>query len=90
MLFAVFVFILSSKGANQWQEHNVRTLGKSQGKLFTEAAVLKCILSNYFLETCRRFSRTSEKLALENYVVAHHKADKDHAKIFPSFFVCLI
>ena len=67
---AVFVFILSSKGANQLQ-----------GKFSTKTVVLKCISSNYFLEICRRFRTTSEKLAMENYVLAYHTANKDHNDI---------
>ena len=47
----------------------------------TEATVLKCIPSNSFLEICRSFRTTSEKLAQENYVLAYHTADKDQAKI---------
>ena len=46
-----------------------------------------------FLEICRSFRTTSEKLALENYVLAYQTADKDHVDIlhtvFPIFFcVC--
>ena len=33
------------------------------------------------LEIYRSFRATSEKLALENYVLAYHTADKDHADI---------
>ena len=52
---AMFVYILSSKGANQLQVLYIRTLGNIQGKFSTEAAVLKCITSNFFLETCRNY-----------------------------------
>ena len=47
----------------------------------TEAAVLKCIPSNFLVEICRSFRNTSEKLVLENYVSAYHTADKNQAKI---------
>ena len=47
----------------------------------TEAAVLKCIPSNIFLKIRRSFRTTSQKLVLENYVLAYHTADKDHAEI---------
>ena len=78
---AMFVYILSSKGANQLQVLYIRTLGNIQGKFSTEASVLKCIPRNIFMETCRSFRTTSEKLALENYVLAYHAADKNHAEI---------
>ena len=56
----------------------------------TEAAVLNCIPGTFFLEMCRSFRATSEKLVLENYVLAYHK---DHAKIFDLsfflFYLCL-
>ena len=94
---AVFVYILSSKGANQLQLLYIRTLGNIQGKFSTEAAVLRCIPSNFFLEACRNFRTTSEKLTLENYVLGYHTADEDLAEIlstvFASFlvyFLCLI
>ena len=80
-LVAVFVYILSSEGANQLQVLYVKTLANIQGNVFTEAAVLKCISRNFFLETCRRFRTTSKMLALENYVLAYHTADKDHTNI---------
>ena len=63
---AVFVFILSSKGANQLQ-----------GEFSIEAAVLKGISRNFILEICRRFRTTSEKLAMEKYVLAYHAATKN-------------
>ena len=78
---AMFVYILSSKGANQLQVLYIRTLGNIQGKFSTEASVLKCIPRNIFMETCRSFRTTSENLALENYVLAYHAADKNHAEI---------
>ena len=77
----VFVFILSSKGANQVQALYIRALGNIQGKFTTEAAVLKYISRNFVLEICRRFRTTSEKLALENHILAYHTADKYHANI---------
>ena len=52
---------LSSRGVNQLQ-----------GKFSYEAAVLKFYSSNFFLEVCRRFRTTSEKLTMENYVSAYH------------------
>ena len=42
---AVFVYILSSKGANQLQVLYIKTLGNVQWSFSTEAAVLKCIPS---------------------------------------------
>ena len=78
---AVFVYILSSKGANQLHVLYIRTLGNIREKFPTEATVLKCIPSNFFPETRRIFRTTSEKLALENYVLAFHRADKDCADL---------
>ena len=43
----VFVFILSSKGANQLQILYIRTLGNIQGKFTIEAAVFKCLPSKF-------------------------------------------
>ena len=45
----------------------------------TEAVVLNCIPGN-FIEICRSFRATSKKLVLENYALAYHTADKDHAE----------
>ena len=44
----LFVYILSSKGANQLQVLYIKTLGNIQGNFSTEAVVLKCILSIFF------------------------------------------
>ena len=70
---------------------NTRTFGNIQENFSTEAAVLKCIPSNFFLEICRSFRVKSEKLTLENCVLPYHAGDKDQAKIlqtvFPKFFV---
>ena len=41
----LFVYILSSKGANQLQVLYIKTLGNIQGNFSTEAAILKCIPS---------------------------------------------
>ena len=41
----LFVYILSSNGANQLQVLYIKTLGNIQGNFSTEAAVLKCISS---------------------------------------------
>ena len=41
----LFVYILSSKGANQLQVLYIKTLGNIRGNFSTEAAILKCILS---------------------------------------------
>ena len=76
---AVFLHILSSEGANQLQVLYIRTLGiilgKMQEKFSTESAVLKCILSNFILDTYRSFRETAEKVALENYDLAYHPAN---------------
>ena len=77
----VFVHILSSKGANQLHVLYIRTLGNIREKFSTEAAFLKCIPSNFLPGTRRSFRTTSEKLALENYVLAFHRDDKDCAEI---------
>ena len=53
----------------------------------TQAAALRCIPSNFFLEICRSWT-TSKKLVLENYVLAYHTADKDQAEILQDF-VCV-
>ena len=42
---ALFVHILSSKGANQLQVLYIKTLGNILRNVSTEAAILKCILS---------------------------------------------
>ena len=57
----------------------------------TEAAVLSCIPGTFFLEMfSESFRATSEKLVLENYVLAYHTSNKDHTKIFDlSFFFVL-
>ena len=79
---AVFVHILSTKGADQLQLLYIRTLGKIQGKFYTEAALLKCIPRNFSLEICTSFRTTCKKHPLENYILAYQRADKDHAEIF--------
>ena len=38
-------------------------------------------IQQFFLEIFRRFRRTSEKLAMENYVLAYHTANKDNNDI---------
>ena len=43
-----FVYILSSKGANQLQVIYINTLGNIQKNFSTEDVVLKCIPSNFF------------------------------------------
>ena len=54
-----------------------------------EAAILKCIPSNFFLKIFRCFRTTSKKLVQKYYVLTYHTANKDHAEIlqtvFPSF-----
>ena len=54
------------------QALNIKTLGNIQGSFSAEAAILKCIPSIFFLEIFRRFMKTSQKLALENFVLAYH------------------
>ena len=46
----LFVYILSSEGANQLQVLIIKTLGNIQGNCSTEATVLKCIPSIFFSE----------------------------------------
>ena len=77
---AVFVYFLSSKGANQLQVLYIRTLGNIQGNFPTEAA-LHCIPSNFSLEIYTSFRTTSKKHPLENYILAYHTAHKDHTEI---------
>ena len=72
----LFVYILSSKGTNQLQVLYIKTLGNIQGNFSTEAAVLKCIPSIFFLEIWGSFRAPSEKLALENFVLAYHRTDR--------------
>ena len=60
----------------------IKTLRNIQGNFSTEAALLKCIPSNFFLEICTRFRTTCKKYPLENYILAYHRADRDHAEIF--------
>ena len=50
----LFVYILSSKGANQLQVLYIKTLGNIQGNFSTEAAVLKCI-PNIFSGNLQKF-----------------------------------
>ena len=69
------MYILSSKGANQLQVLYIKTLGNIQGNFSTEAAVLKCIPSIFFWKFAEVFRTTSEKLALENFVLAYHTTD---------------
>ena len=78
------VYIVSSKGAIQLQVLYIRLWETSKETSCMESlsfAVLKCIPSSCFLEICRRFRTTSEKLVLENYVLPYHTADEDHTKI---------
>ena len=77
----VFAFILPSRGAYQLQVLYIRTLANIQGKFTTKAAVLRCIPSNFFLEIWRSSRTTSEKLALENQVLAYYTVDKVLADI---------
>ena len=44
---AVYLYVLSSKGANQLQVLYVRTLGNIQGNFSFEGAVLKCIPNSF-------------------------------------------
>ena len=62
-------------------KYSTRTLENVQGNFSTKDAVLECIPSNFFLEIYRNSSTTAKKLSLENYVLAYHTANKDHAKI---------
>ena len=80
----VSAYILSSKGANQLQVLYLKILGNIHGNFST--GVLKCISSNFFLEICRSSRTTSSKLGLEDYVLAYHAVDKDHAKILQPVF----
>ena len=79
---AVFVHILSSKGTNQLQLLYIRTLRNIRGKFSTEATLLKCIPRNFFLEICTSFRTKCKKHPMENYILAYHRANKDHAEIF--------
>ena len=76
---AVSVYILSSKGTNQLQVPYIRTLGNIQGNFFTEDAILKCIA--IFFWKFEEVLGQLKKVALENYVLAYHTANKDHTKI---------
>ena len=73
------MYDLSSKGATQLQVLFINTLRSIQGNLFTDAAVVKCISSIFFPGNLQKFRTSSEKFALENFVLAYHTADKDHA-----------
>ena len=66
---AVFVFILSSKGANQLQ-----------GKFSYEAAVLKFIFSNFFWNFADLLGQHL-KSSLWKIVLGYHKGNKDHTDI---------
>ena len=80
--FKVQFSIASTKEANLLPMLQIRTLGNILGKFSTKAVVLKCIPGDFFLEICRSFRTTSEKLALENYVLTYHTADMDYAEIW--------
>ena len=58
-----FVYILSSKGANQLQVLYIKTLGNIQGNFSTEATVLKCIPS-IFSGNLQKFLRKHLKSSL--------------------------
>ena len=66
---AVFVFILSNKGANQLQ-----------GKFSYEAAVLKFIFSNFFWNFADLLGQHL-KSSLWKIVLGYHKGNKDHTDI---------
>ena len=66
----------NSKGANWLQVLYIKTLGNIQWSFSAEAANLEYISSIFFLEICRRFRKTSQKLALENFVLAYHATDR--------------
>ena len=74
--FSDFVCVLNSKGANWLQVLYIKTLGNIQWSFSAEAANLEYISSIFFLEICRRFRKTSQKLALENFVLAYHATDR--------------
>ena len=75
------VYILSSKGANQLQVLYIRTLGNIQGNFLLKVRFSNVFSAIFFPEICRSFMTTAKRLALENYVLAYHTADNDHAKI---------
>ena len=77
---AVSAYTLLSKGANQLQVLYIKTLRNIQGNFSSAGALLKYI-PIFSQKICRSFRTTAKKLALENYVLAYHTADKDHAKI---------
>ena len=88
----LFVYTLSSKGSNQLQVFYIKTLGNIQRNCFTDAVVLKCIPSIFFLEICRSFRTTSEKVALENFVLAYHTTDEittTFCKLSSLVFLCI-
>ena len=76
----VSAYTLLSKGANQLQVLYIKTLRNIQRNFSSAGALLKCI-PIFSQKICRSFRTTAKKLALENYVLAYHTADKDHAKI---------
>ena len=65
----------------------ITTLGNIQRNfLQSEVILLKLGSSNvsqkfFLVETCRSFRIISKELVLENHVLEHHTADKDHAEI---------
>ena len=77
----VSVYILSSKGADQLRVLYIRTLGNIQENFSTEGVVLKCIPINFLMEICKSFRTKAKKLALKNYILAYHTANKNHAEI---------
>ena len=65
----------------------ITTLGNIQRNfLRSNLILLKLGSSNvsqkfFLVEICRNFRITSKELVLENYVLEHHTADKDHPEI---------
>ena len=65
----------------------ITTLGNIQRNFLQSNVILPKLGSSnvsqkfFSVEICRSFRIISKELALENHVLEHHTADKDHAEI---------
>ena len=71
---------LSNKEATQLQVLYIKTLGSSKGNFLYWSCGPQMYSPHFFLEICGSLQK-SEKFALENFVLAYHTADKEHADI---------
>ena len=94
---AVFVNILSSKGANQLQVLYIRTLRNIQGTFFYWSCGRQMYSQHFFSGNLQKFSDNIWKTCsgkLWGSIYSRYTADKDHTNIlqtvFPIFFLCIL